>query len=96
MRVLVTPTFDRSVKKLQRKQKADLDAAVETVVGDTEIGEAKVGDLIGIRVYKFHMAEQLCLLSYRVLDENSIKLLTVGSHENFSVSVKAKEEPVKP
>ena len=91
MRILVTPTFDRSVKKLHRKQKADLDAAVETVVGDTEIGEAKVGDLVGIRVYEFHMAKQLCLLSYRVLDEDSIKLLTVGSHENFYRDLKRLE-----
>ena len=26
---------------------------------------------------------QLCLLSYRSTDENTIKLLTFGSHENF-------------
>lgn len=83
MRILVTPTFDRAVKKLHRKQKAELDEAVKAVVGDTEIGEAKVGDLIGIRVYKFHMANQLCLIAYRVIDESSIKLLMIGSHENF-------------
>ncbi len=84
MRILVTPTFNRAVKKLHRKQKAELDEAVKTVVGDTEIGEAKVGDLLGIRVYKFHMANQLCLIAYRVIDESSIKLLMIGSHENFS------------
>ena len=50
---------------------------------DVSIGEAKVGDLVGISVYKFRMANQLCLLSYRVLDASSIKLLTVGPHENF-------------
>lgn len=83
MRILVTPTFDRAVKKLHRKQKAELDEAVKAVVGDTKIGEAKVGDLIGIRVYKFHMANQLCLIAYRVIDESSIKLLMIGSHENF-------------
>ena len=83
MRVFVTPTFERVAKKLHRQQKADLDAAVQAVAGDTGIGEAKVGDLAGIRVYKFRMANQLCLLSYRVMDEDSVKLLTVGSHENF-------------
>lgn len=91
MRILVTPTFDRAVKKLHRKQKAELDEAVKAVVGDTEIGEAKVGDLIGIRVYKFHMANQLCLIAYRVIDESSIKLLMIGSHENFYLELKRLE-----
>ena len=83
MRILVTPTFDRAAKKLHRSQKAELDEAVKTVAGDAQIGEEKVGDLAGIRVYKFRMSNQLYLLSYRILDEDSIKLLTVGSHENF-------------
>lgn len=91
MRILVTPTFDRAVKKLHRKQKAELDEAVKAVVGDTKIGEAKVGDLIGIRVYKFHMANQLCLIAYRVIDESSIKLLMIGSHENFYRELKRLE-----
>ena len=42
-----------------------------------------MGDLVGIGVYKFRMVNQLCLLSYRILDASSIKLLTVGPHENF-------------
>ena len=83
MRILVTPTFERTVKKLHGQQKADLDAAVKVVAYDVSIGEAKVGDLVGISVYKFRMVNQLCLLSYRVLDASSIKLLAVGPHENF-------------
>ena len=91
MRILVTSTFERSVKKLHVQQKVALDAAVQAVAKDAEIGEAKVGDLVGIRVYKFRMASQLCLLSYRVLDEDTIKLLTVGSHENFYRDLKRLE-----
>ena len=83
MRILVTPTFERAVKKFFRQQKADLDDAVRVIVSDTAIGEEKVGDLAGISVYKFRMVNQLCLLSYRVIDEDTIKLLTVGPHENF-------------
>ena len=91
MRILVTPTFERAVKNLHNPQKADLDAAVCAVVADVEIGEAKVGDLAGIRVYKFRLANQLCLLSYRALDEETIKLLTVGPHENFYRDLKRRE-----
>ena len=91
MRILVTPTFERAVKKLHKQQKADLDTAVRAVVTDVEIGEAKVGDLAGIRVYKFRLANQLCLLSYRVLDEETLKLLTMGPHENFYRDLKRLE-----
>lgn len=83
MRILVTPSFVRTTKKLHRPQKADLDEAVRAISADPEIGDAKVGDLAGVRVYKFRFSNQLCLLAYRILDENSLKLLTFGPHENF-------------
>ena len=88
MRILVTPTFERSVKKLHRQQKADLDEAVRMVAAKVEAGEAKVGDLAGVRVYKLRMGNQLCLLAYRVLDADTVKLLTVGPHENFCRDLK--------
>ena len=91
MHILVTPTFERAVKKLHRQQKAELDMAVRGIIDDSEIGEVKVGDLAGIRVHKFRMGNQLCLLAYRILDEDSIKLLTVGSHENFYRDLKRLE-----
>lgn len=83
MRLLVTPTFERTVKKLHPQQKVKLDEAVRTIANAPEIGEAKVGDLVGVQVYKFKMINQLCLLAYRVLDSQTIKLLMVGPHENF-------------
>ena len=83
MRVLVTPTFERVVKKLHRSQKVDLDDAVKAVMGDPAIGEMKVGDLAGVQVYKFRMNKQQCLLAYRVLNDETLKLLVVGPHENF-------------
>ncbi|MFZ2804462.1 MAG: type II toxin-antitoxin system RelE/ParE family toxin [Patescibacteria group bacterium] len=86
MRILVTPVFERAVKKLHRQQKSDLDTAIHAIAGETEIGEAKVGDLAGIRVYKFRMLNQLCLLSYRVIDENSLKLLTATKGSDPEVS----------
>lgn len=91
MRLLVTPTFDRTVKKLHRQQKALLDEAVRAIASEPELGEAKVGDLAGIQVYKFNMGHQRCLLAYRVLDANTIKLLMVGPHENFYRNLKRTE-----
>lgn len=83
MRLLITPTFERTVKKLHRPQKAALDDAVRAIASEPDIGQAKVGDLLGVQVYKFKMINQLCLLAYRVLDLHTIKLLMVGPHENF-------------
>lgn len=91
MRVLVTPTFERAVKKLHKQQKAALDEAVRTIVGQPETGDTKVGDLAGVQVYKFRMGNLLCLLAYRVLDENALKLLMVGPHENFYRELKHTE-----
>lgn len=83
MRILVTPTFQRAAKKFHPKQKTELDDAVRAIAGNSALGEPKLGDLAGVRVYKFRMAGQLYLLAYRVIDDTAIKLLTVGNHENF-------------
>jgi mRNA-degrading endonuclease RelE of RelBE toxin-antitoxin system len=83
MRILVTPTFERAVKKLHNQQKAALDDAVRLIASQPETGESKVGDLAGVQVYKFRMGSLQCLLAYRVLNEETIKLLMVGPHENF-------------
>lgn len=83
MRVLATPTFDRIAKKLHKQQKTALDEAVRSIAANSVIGEEKIGDLAGIRVYKFVLSGQLILLAYRILDQETIKLLTLGPHENF-------------
>jgi mRNA-degrading endonuclease RelE of RelBE toxin-antitoxin system len=91
MRILVTPTFQRVVKKLHPQQKSQLDAAVRIICDQPDVGEVKVGDLAGVRVYKFRMGSSLCLLAYRVLDESTLKLLIVGPHENFYRDLKRSE-----
>ncbi len=92
MRLLVTPTFVRATKKLHPPQKLELDAALKAVSANPAIGDAKVGDLAGVRVYKFRLANQICLLAYRILDEESLKLLSVGSHENFYRDLKRNDD----
>ena len=92
MRILVTPTLERTVKKLHRQQKAALDEAVRTIASQPEAGETKVGDMAGVQVYKFRMGNLLCLLAYRVLDENTLKLLMVGPHENLYRDLKRTEQ----
>ena len=53
-------------------------------MADTSLGEMKLGDLAGVQVYKFKMANQLTLLAYHVDDDIvTLTLLALGSHENF-------------
>ena len=83
MRLRVTPTFARAVKKLHGQQKADLDAAVRAIADNPVVGEAKLGDLAGVRMLKFRLGNQPCLIAYLQEDAETIKLLAMGSHENF-------------
>ena len=83
MRLFLTASFVKAIKKLHPQQKTELDSVVRAISLDPSIGEAKIGDLLGVRVFKFRLSQQQCLLAYRVLDEESVKLLTFGPHENF-------------
>lgn len=91
MKLLVTPTFARAVKKLHHPQKADLDKAIRAIANNPDVGKTKVGDLAGVQVYKFRMGNQQCLLAYRALDESTIKLLMLGPHENFYRDLKREQ-----
>lgn len=84
MRVLQSQTFKREAKRLHAQQKAALDDAVRFVVSNPSAGESKVGDLAGVRVYKFRINNNLTLLAYELDEEqDALVLLALGSHENF-------------
>jgi mRNA-degrading endonuclease YafQ of YafQ-DinJ toxin-antitoxin module len=92
MRLLLTTSFVRAIKKLHPQQKSDLDHALKMISLDSALGEAKIGDLAGVQVFKFRLAQQQCLLAYRIMDEDSLKLLTFGSHENFYRDLKRQDD----
>lgn len=90
-RVLQTPTFKKTVKKLKPRQKTDLDSAVRILVDNPTKGEQKKGDLAYLRVYKFKMNNQLTLIGY-IFDDGTLvlELLALGSRENFYRDLKQK------
>ncbi len=88
MKITQSPTFGRSVKKLNANQKKSLDKAVSAIAKDISLGEAKVGDLAGIAIYKSKINGLEWLLAYRVVSKKEIKLLVVGPHENFYRTLK--------
>jgi hypothetical protein len=88
------PPFSRFVKKAHKPLQLAIEDTVEEICEDPEIGELKVGDLAGIRVYKFKFNRQEYLVAYRPPKpeglEQSLKVelliidfYQVGSHENF-------------
>lgn len=88
-RVLQTPTFKKSVKKLKPSQKKELDTAVKAVMVKPALGEQKKGDLAFLRVYKFKMNKKLTLLGYSFDDGTlTLELMALGSHENFYRDIK--------
>jgi len=89
MKLIATPRFERATKKLHSDEKQALDDAVRTIAAHPETGEMKKGDLAGVRVFKYRHNTQLLLLAYRVAeDQEVIKLLSFGSHENFYRNLK--------
>ena len=84
MRIEQKPSFQRVYKKLHVKQRTDVDGAIRALMENPLLGEGKVGDLVGIRVYKFKMNKQLALLAYTFEERTiTLTLLALGQHENF-------------
>lgn len=90
MNILQTNTFSKSVKKLHSNQRKYLNKAIKEVVDNTYVGDAKVGDLNGVFVYKFKMVKQLTLLAYTYKNPKTLVLLALGTHENFYRDLKNK------
>ncbi len=85
MKVLQTNSFRKSVKKLHKNQKTDLDEAIRMIVKDPELGDRKSGDLSEIWVYKFKMVGQLMLLAYHYENEKLVlTLLALGRMKIFT------------
>jgi len=81
--------FAQFVKKSHKPLQLAIQDEVEVVCATPEIGEAKLGDLNGIRVHKFRFSRQEYLLAYRASKKDMpmeflvIDFYQVGVHENF-------------
>jgi len=80
--IIQSPIFVKQKKKLHEQPIRDLDKAVESIRNDPSTGEMKVGDLKGVRVYRYTSKNQPVLLAYEVVD-TTLLLYAFGSHENF-------------
>ena len=86
--------FAQYVKKAHKPLQLAIEDEVEVVCEAPQIGEAKVGDLAGIRVHKFRFSRQEYLIAYRAPNEVAplefliIDFYQVGVHENFYAELK--------
>jgi mRNA-degrading endonuclease RelE of RelBE toxin-antitoxin system len=81
---LQTPRFTRIRKKLPPALREAVDREVKRVCDCPSLGEAKKGDLQGVRVDKFSFVGQLYLLADWVDDgAKTVTFLAVGGHESF-------------
>jgi mRNA-degrading endonuclease RelE of RelBE toxin-antitoxin system len=83
MKIYQSRSFEKKVKKLNDKEKLELDNEIKEIVQNPSVGSEKKGDLRGIFVHKFNLQNQLYLLAYRVFKEESIELIMLGPHENY-------------
>lgn len=86
--------FAQYVKKAHKPLQLAIADEVDVICEAPHIGEAKVGDLSGIRVYKFRFNRQEYLLAYRPPQKEApvefliIDFYQVGVHENFYAELK--------
>ncbi|CAN7492825.1 type II toxin-antitoxin system RelE/ParE family toxin [Cupriavidus necator] len=66
MKPIYKKPFVQFVKKAHKPLQLAIEDEVEVVCADPGVGEAKVGDLAGIRVHKFRLNRQEYLTAYRL------------------------------
>lgn len=87
MQIKQKPSFRKIYKKLKNNQLKEVNAAIQTIAENPNIGVEKVGDLSGVFVYKFSYVNQQFLLAYE-FNPKTLTLLLIGVHENFYKKLK--------
>jgi hypothetical protein len=76
--------FNRTIEKLNKKEKLNLDTVINKIIDNTKIGEAKAGDIADIQVYSYETDKQLMLIAYNYQDErDKLLLIALGKFENY-------------
>ena len=89
MKIYQSRSFEKKVKKFNEKEKYEIDNEIKQIIQNLLIGTEKKGDLRGIFVHKFNLQNQLYLLSYRFVKEESLELIMIGPHENYYRDLKS-------
>ena len=82
MKIYQSRSFAQKVKKFKKPEKSALDAEIQKIIAQPEVGIEKKGDLRGVFVHKFKIKSTQHLLAYR-FTETSLELIMLGQHENY-------------
>ena len=89
MEIKQSNLFKQIYKKLHKNQLIAVNNSIKLIISNFEIGELKIGDLSGIRVYKFKVHNHLFLLAYEYTKSiDLLYLMALGEHENFYEKLK--------
>ncbi len=91
MKICQSISFEKKVKKFNEKEKFELDNEIKQIIQNPLIGTEKKGDLKGVFVQKFNLLNQMYLLSYRFIKEESLELIMIGPHENYYKPIKRRK-----
>ena len=89
MKIYQSKSFEKKVRKFNKKEKTDLDNEIKQIIQNPSIGSEKKGDLRGIFVHKFNLQSQQYLLAYRLADQECLELIMIGPHENYYRDLKS-------
>lgn len=87
MGILYKPPFRKFVKKQSRAFQLAIEDEVEGIRNTPDMGEAKKGDLSGLRVHKFKFHNQQYLMAYTT-EGRIIVFYMIDTHENFYRNLK--------
>jgi len=88
MKLLYSSNFSKNLKKLNKNLFDELQLNLKKIINETNIGSLKKGDLSNLRVLKFKFNNLQYLICYEVIDDENIKVIYFGVHENFYQNLK--------
>ena len=88
MKVVQSPFFARTFKKLHKQQRNAVKLEILKLVENPNLGVKKKQDLSDVFVHKFKINNQLYLLAY-MFDPETLELVMLGVHENFYRDLKS-------
>ena len=88
MKLLYSSNFSKNLKKLNKNLFDELQLNLKKIINEPNIGSLKKGDLSNLRVFKFKYNNLQYLICYEVIDDENIKVIYFGVHENFYQNLK--------
>ncbi|MFM7138735.1 MAG: type II toxin-antitoxin system RelE/ParE family toxin [Actinomycetes bacterium] len=88
IKLLYSSNFSKNLKKLNKNLFDELQLNLKKIINEPNIGSLKKGDLSNLRVLKFKFNNLQYLICYEVIDDENIKVIYFGVHENFYQNLK--------